>query len=170
MRQVKLYTLKEQVVTVSGDYLNICNRVDRPVHIRGSDEFIIDAPIEVKQIPVERYIEQDNVGRYNEYIVAFDPKVRKLLHINEDELKTQLRLAHTTNEGLVEYKNQLLDENKDLIEKNSRLCSYHEGLDDLRLFIYNMSFFKRLIFLFTGKVKHSKIGAAIKQTKVEKFK
>lgn len=169
MRQVKLYTLKEQVVTVSGDYLNICKHIEQPVHIRGSDEFIVDAPAEVKQVPVERYIEQDKHG-YNEYIVAFDPKVRKLLHINEDELKTQLRLAHTTNEGLVEYKNQLLDENKDLIEKNSRLCSYYEGLDDLRLFICNMNFFKRLVFLFTGKIKHSKIGVVIKQTNLEEFK
>ena len=164
MRQVKLYTLKEQVVTVSGDYLNICNRVDRPVHIRGSDEFIIDAPAEVKQVPVERYIEQDKNG-YNEYIVAFDPEVRKLLHINEDELKTQLRLVNKTNESLVKYKNQLLEENKELIEENSRLCSYYEGLDNLRLFICNMNFFNRLIFLITGN-----ISKVIKQTKVEEFK
>lgn len=165
MRQVKLYTLKEQTVTVSGDYLNICKHIEQPVHIRGSDEFIVDAPIEVKQIPVERYIEQDNVGRYNEYIVAFDPKVRKLLHINEDELKTQLRLANKTNEGLVKYKNQLLDENKELIEEKSRLCSYYEGLDNLRLFVCNMNFFKRLVFLFTGR-----LDMVIKQTKVEEFK
>ena len=42
MRQVKLYTLKEDVVAVVSDHINFHNYPDRPIHVRGSDEFIID--------------------------------------------------------------------------------------------------------------------------------
>ena len=42
MRQVKLYTLKEDTVLVTGDHINFHNYPDRPIHVRGSDEFIVD--------------------------------------------------------------------------------------------------------------------------------
>ena len=57
MRQVKLYTLKEDTVVVTGDYINMYNRQETPTHVRGSNEFIIDAPIQIKQAGVERYVE-----------------------------------------------------------------------------------------------------------------
>ena len=54
------------------------------------------------------------------------------------KLQEQCNSALKTNENLVEYKNDLLRENATLVEK---------------LFIYTtMSFWKRLVFLFTGKV------------------
>ena len=149
MRQVKLYTLKEEVVVVTGDHINFHNYPDRPIHVRGSDEFIIDAPFTIKKVGVERYVEFGCNAQQKEHLVAFDPDIRKLLGINEQKLKDELvqmkRLhdgAIKTNETLVKYKNDLLKENEDLVEK---LNAYS--------FI---TFWQRLLFLFTGKVGDTK--------------
>ncbi len=149
MRQVKLYTLKEDVVVVVSDHINFHNYSDRPIHVRGSDEFIIDAPIQIKQVGVERYVEFGRNTQEKEHLVAFDPEIRKLLGINEQKLKDELvqmkRLhdgAIKTNETLVKYKNDLLKENEDLVEK---LNAYS--------FI---TFWQRLLFLFTGKLGDNK--------------
>ena len=149
MRQVKLYTLKEDVVVVTDDHINFHNYPDRPIHVRGSDEFIVDAPIQIKQVGVERYVEFSRNAQEKEHLVAFDPEIRKLLGINEQKLKDELnqmkRLhdgAIKTNETLVKYKNDLLKENEDLVEK---LNAYS--------FI---TFWQRLLFLFTGKVGDTK--------------
>ena len=145
MRQVKLYTLKEDTVVVTGDHINFHNYPDRPIRVRGSDEFIVDAPIQIKQVGVERYVEFGRNTQEKEHLVAFDPEIRKLLGINEQKLKDELvqmkRLhdgAIKTNETLVKYKNDLLKENEDLVEK---LNAYS--------FI---TFWQRLLFLFTGRI------------------
>ena len=203
MREVDLYTLKKEKVLVTSDYISVATYTDQDIHIRGSDEFIVNAPVEVTNIPVEYYQEfsssERSVETVSAYLVAFDPKIRKLLGINEKELKDkisendkvlketlvafdpkirellginekqlkdkisendkvlkdtlvknwelteekyklqeQYNSALKTNENLVEYKNDLLRENATLVEK---------------LFINTtMSFWKRLVFLFTGKV------------------
>ena len=150
MRQIKLYTLKEDVVVVTGDYINFHNYPDRLIHVRGSDEFIIDAPYSyIKQFGVERYVEFGRNTQEKEHLVAFDPEIRKLLGINEQKLKdeiTQMKRLHDgaikTNETLVKYKNDLLKENEELVEK---LNAYS--------FI---TFWQRLLFLFTGKLGDTK--------------
>ena len=113
------------------------------------DEFIVDAPIQIKQAAVERYVEFGRNTQEKEHLVAFDPEIRKLLGINEQKLKDELnqvkRLhdgAVKTNETLVKYKNDLLKENEDLVEK---LNAYS--------FI---TFWQRLLFLFTGKLGDTK--------------
>ena len=148
MRQVKLYTLEEEVVVVTGDYINIPNYPDRPIHVRSSDEFIIDASVKMKQVGVERYVEFGK-NKKEEHLVAFDPEIRKLLGINEQKLKDELnqvkRLhdgAIKTNETLVKYKNDLLKENEDLVEKINTYLS--------------LTFWQRLLFLFTGKLGEKK--------------
>lgn len=149
MRQVKLYTLKEDTVVVTSDHINFHNYPDRPIHVRGSDEVIIDAPIHIKQVGVERYVEFGRNAQEKEHLVAFDPEIRKLLGINEQKLKDELnqikRLhdsAIKTNETLVKYKNDLLKENEELVDK---LDAYS--------FI---TFWQRLLFLFTGKLGEKK--------------
>ena len=149
MRQVKLYTLKEDVVVVTGDHINFHNSPDRTIRVRGSDEFIVDVPIQIKQVGVERYVEFGRNTQEKEHLVAFDPEIRKLLGINEQKLKDELvqmkRLhdgAIKTNETLVKFKNDLLKENEDLVEK---LNAYS--------FI---TFWQRLLFLFTGKLGDTK--------------
>lgn len=145
MRQVKIYTLKEEVVVVTCDHINFHNYQDRLIHVRGSDEFIIDAPIHIKQAGVERYVEFGRNTQEKEHLVAFDPEIRKLLGINEQKLKDELnqvkRLhdgAIKTNETLVKYKNDLLKENEDLVDK-------------LNVYLF-LTFWQRLLFLFTGRV------------------
>ena len=145
MRQVKLYTLKEDVVVVTGDHINFYNYPDRAIRVGGSDEFIIDTPIQIKQAGVERYVEYGRNTQEKEHLVDFDPEIRKLLGINEQKLKdeiVQMKRLHEgaikTNETLVKYKNDLLKENEDLVEK---LNAYS--------FI---TFWQRLLFLFTGKL------------------
>ena len=149
MRQVKLYTLKEDVVVVVSDHINFYNYPDRPIRVRGSDEFIVDVPIQIKQVGVERYVEYGRNTQEKEHLVAFDPEIRKLLGINEQKLKdelVQMKRLHDgvikTNETLVKYKNDLLKENEDLVEK---LNAYS--------FI---TFWQRLLFLFTGKLGDTK--------------
>ena len=145
MRQVKLYTLKEEVVVVNGDHINFHNYPYRPIHVRGSDEFIIDTSIQIKQAVVERYVEFGRNTQEKEHLVAFDPEIRKLLGINEQKLKdelTQMKRLHDgaikTNETLVKYKNDLLKENEEL---NDKIGTY-----------LTLTFWQRLVFLFTGKL------------------
>ncbi len=149
MRQVKLYTLKEDTVLVTDDHINFHNYPDRPICVRGSDEFIIDATINIKQVGVERYVEFGRNAQEKEHLVAFDPEIRKLLGINEQKLKDELnqvkRLhdgAVKTNETLVKYKNDLLKENEDLVEKINTYSF--------------IKFWQRLLFLFTGKLGDNK--------------
>ena len=145
MRQVKLYTLKEDVVVVTGDHIDVHNYPYRPIHVRSSDEFIIDAPIHIKQVGVERYVEFGRNAQDKEHLVAFDPEIRKLLGIDEQKLKdelNQMKRVHDsaikTNETLVKYKNDLLKENEDLVEK----------IDTYSF----LTFWQRVLFLFTGKI------------------
>ena len=149
MRKVKLYTLKEDTVVVTGDYINMYNRQETPIHVRGSNEFIIDAPIQIKQAGVERYVEFGRNTQEKEYLVAFDPEIRKLLGINEKQLKDEL----------LEVKKQ-----RDLFERHN--TGLKKGNDELfhriedqynQLCVFTtMSFWKRLVFLFTGKLGDTK--------------
>ena len=147
MKQLKLYTLKEDTVIVAShqERINMHSWSDKPIRIRGSDEVIIDAPVEVQQLQIEHYMEYSRDFNDKERLIAFDPEIRKLLGINEQKLKDELnqmkRLhdgAIKTNETLVKYKNDLLKENEELVEK---LDAYS--------FI---TFWQRLLFLFTGKI------------------
>ena len=145
MRQVKLYTLKEDIVAVTGDHINFHNYPDRPIHVRGSDEFIIDAPVKIKQAGVERYVEFGRNAQEKEHLVAFDPEIRKLLGINEQKLKDEFNkleqryeVLSMLNKGNIETKNTLSKENENLVDK----------LDAYTL----LTFWQRLLFLFTGKM------------------
>ena len=149
MRKVKLYTLKEDTVVVTGDYINMYNRQETPIHVRGSNEFIIDAPIQIKQAGVERYVEFGRNAQEKEHLVAFDPKIRELLGINEKQLKDEL----------LEVKKQ-----RDLFERHN--TGLKKGNDELfhriedqynQLCVFTtMCFWKRLVFLFTGKLGDTK--------------
>ena len=147
MKQLKLYTLKEDTVIVAShqERINIHSWSDKHIRIRGSDEVIIDTPVEVKQLQIERYVEYNRDFNDKERLVAFDPEIRKLLGINEQKLKDELvqmkRLhdgAIKTNETLVKYKNDLLKENEEL---NDKIGTY-----------LTLTFWQRLVFLFTGKL------------------
>ena len=70
---------------VTGDRINFHNSPDRPIHIRGSDEFIVDAPIQIKQVGVERYVEfgrnaqeKEDIKPSNFHLVIFNLKSANL--------------------------------------------------------------------------------------------
>ena len=82
-------------------------------------------------------VTSDNISKIDK--VLKDTLVKNW-ELTEEKYKLQEQYDSTlkTNENLVEYKNDLLRENATLVEK---------------LFTYTtMSFWKRLVFLFTGKV------------------
>lgn len=140
MKQVKLYSLKECIVTVSGDYIPYMSHNNKPSYISDSNEFVFDVPIDVKHIKIEKVV---NDGE--EYLVAFDPKIRKLLGINEKQLKDELSevkkqcdLFERHNVGLKKGNIELFHR---LEVQYNQLCMFT-----------TMSLWKRLVFLFTGKV------------------
>ena len=152
MRKVTLYTLNKEEVLVTSDYINFCGNIGRQIHVRGSDEFIVDAPVEVKQVPVERYVNLQGRSE-KECLVAFDPEIRKLLGINEKALKEELRQLSEEYQKSLRNISKLNTDNLKLEQENSRLYSHYKGLDNFFTFVSNMSFWQRLVFLFTGVVK-----------------
>ena len=140
MKQVKLYSLKEDIVTVSGDYIPCMSHNNKPSYISDSNDFVVDVPVEVQHINIEKVV---NDGE--EYLVAFDPKIRKLLGINEKQLKDELSEVKKQRD-LFERHNARLK--KGNIELFHRLEAQYNQL----CVFTTMSFWKRLVFLFTGKV------------------
>ena len=140
MKQVKLYSLKEDIVTVSGDYIPYLSQNNKPSYISGSSDFVFNVPIDVQHIKIEKVV---NDGE--EYLVAFDPKIRKLLGINEKQLKDELSEVKKQRDLFERHNAGLKKGNIELFHRlevqYNQLCMFT-----------TMSFWKRLVFLFTGKV------------------
>lgn len=140
MKQVKLYSLKEDIVTVSGDYIPYMSHNNKPSYISGSNEFVFNVPIDVQHIKIEKVV---NDGE--EYLVAFDPMIRKLLGINEKQLKDELSEVKKQRDLFERHNARLKKGNIELFHRlevqYNQLCMFT-----------TMSFWKRLVFLFTGKV------------------
>ena len=162
MKQVKLYSLKEDIVTVSGDYIPyMSHNNNKPSYISDSNEFVFDVPIEVQHIKIEKVI---NNGK--EYLVAFDPAIKKVYTTNSEVLQEQLtdkvlecnKLTHkvTLLEGdvkaLDEYNDLLLKDVESLKKRNNDLQEEYAELFLKHVKYVGLSFWKRLMFLFTGKV------------------
>lgn len=140
MQQVKLYSLKEDIVTVSGDYIPYMSHNNKPSYISDSNEFVFNVPIEVQNIKIEKVV---NDGE--EYLIAFDPKIRKLLGINEKQLKDELSEVKKQRDLFERH-------NAGLKKGNIELFHRLEAQYNQRCMFTTMSFWKRLVFLFTGKV------------------
>ena len=140
MKQVKLYSLKEDIVTVSGDYIPCMSHNNKPSYISDSNEFVVDVPVEVQHIKIEKVV---NDGE--EYLVAFDPKIHKLLGINEKQLKDELS-------EVKKQRNLFERHNVGLKKGNIELFHRLEAQYNQLCVFTTMSFWKRLVFLFTGKV------------------
>ena len=140
MKQVKLYSLKEDIVTVSGDYIPYMSHNNKPSYISDSNEFVFNVPIDVQHIKIEKVV---NDGE--EYLVAFDPMIRKLLGINEKQLKDELSEVKKQRDLFERHSVGLKKGNIELFHRlevqYNQLCMFT-----------TMSFWKRLVFLFTGKV------------------
>lgn len=161
MKQVKLYSLKEDIVTVSGDYIPYMSHNNKPSYISDSDEFVFDVPVEVQHIKIEKVI---NNGE--EYLVAFDPAIKKVYTTNSEVLQEQLtdkvlecnKLTHKVTllkddvKSLSEYNDLLLKDVESLKKRNKDLQDEYGELFLKSGKFIGLSFWKRLVFLFTGKV------------------
>ena len=148
MKEVTLYTIVKEKRVVAQDHIDFYERRydSVPVYNLGGDTPTRES-ITIQQIPVEHRVFFKR-GNKEEYYIAMTEDVRevfglelKLLNDYKMLCKDQeerLNGALKTNETLVKYKNDLLDE----VE---RLTT--EVLDTK-----TMSFWKRLKFLFTGVI------------------
>ena len=139
MKIVKLYTLNVEDVVVSGDFVEISsfNR-DEVVKIRNSDEFILPkAKVQYTKIPIEKYYNHCGIrGIDNEYLVAFDPDIKKILQIKEKDLDLEV----------VRLKRDVEMFTKMTISAERKSLSRYENV----IRIVTMSFWDRLKFLFLG--------------------
>lgn len=145
MKEVTLYTVVKEKRVVAQDHIDFYERRDSvPVYNLGGDSPIKES-ITIQQIPVEHRVFYRR-GDKQEYYIAMTEDVRdvfglelKLLNDYKTLCRDQearLNGALKTNETLVKYKNDLIDEVEELTT---------EILD-----IKTMSFWQRLKFLFTG--------------------
>lgn len=148
MKEVTLYTVVKEKRVVTQDHIDFYERRydSVPVYNLGGDTPTRES-ITTQRIPVEHRVFYRR-GNKEEYYIAMTEDVREVLglelkllndykelcRLQEDRLKGALK----TNDTLVKYKNDLIDEVEELTK---------EILD-----IKTMSFWKRLKFLFTGVI------------------
>lgn len=149
MKKVTLYQVNKTEKIVSGDHLELRQySYDQVTPIRNSDEFIIqkDKCAEVTNLPVQKYVfcqKNWKTGKVIENIAyaCFDDELLKLIQCERSKFEN-------INNGLVCKSAELSDlksknlylEDQWLISK-TKLCK-----------IEQMGFWKRLVFLFRGKV------------------
>ena len=140
MKKVKLYTLKVEDITVSGDFVELSryNR-DEVVKIRNSDEFVLPSvKVQYSKIPIEKYYNHCGIsGIDNEYLVAFDPDVKEILQIKEKDLEREICEIKRENENSLKSLNEI---------HHSKELDYLKKITSFK----NMSFLDRLKFLFLG--------------------
>lgn len=144
MKRVKFYTLKVEDVVVSGDFVEVSsfNR-DELIKIRNSDEFVLPrAKVQYSKIPIEKYYNHCGIrGIDKEYLVSFDPEIKKILQIKEKDLEREICEIKRENENSLKTLNEI---------HHSKELGYTR---EITLF-KNMSFWDRLKFLFLGnKIK-----------------
>ena len=140
MKKVKLYTLNVEDVVVSGDFVEVSsfNR-DEVIKIRNSDEFVLpSAKVQYSKIPIEKYYNHCGIrGIDSEYLVAFDPEIKKILQIKEKDLEREIREIKRENENSLKSLNDI---------HHSKELDYLKKIASFK----NMSFWNRLKFLFLG--------------------
>lgn len=148
MKRVKLYTLKVEDVVVSGDFVEVSsfNR-DEVIKIRNSDEFVLpSAKVQYSKIPIEKYYNHCGIrGIDKEYLVAFDPEIKKILQIKEKDLEREIREIKRDNENSLKSLSEI---------HHSKDLEYAREITSFK----NMSFWDRLKFFFIGnKIKLKKV-------------
>ena len=151
MKRVKLYTLNVEDVVVTGDFVEVSsfNR-DEVVKIRNSDEFVLpSAKVQYSKIPIEKYYNHCcNRGIDSEYLVAFDPEIKKILQTKEKDLEIEIREIKRENENSLKRLNEI---------HHSKELEYTREITSFK----NMSLWDRLKFLFLGsKVKLKRVSNA----------
>ena len=139
MKRVKLYTLNVEDVVVSGDFVEVSsfNR-DEVIKIRNSEEFVLpSAKVQYSKIPIEKYYNHCGIrGIDKEYLVAFDPEIKKILQIKEKDLELEVVRLKKDVKMFTEMA---------IIAERESLSRYENVIR-----IVTMSFWDRLKFLFLG--------------------
>ena len=149
MKKVTLYQVSKTEKIVSGDHLELSSYGrDQITHIRNSDEFIIekDKCVEVTNLPIQKYVfcqKNWKTGEVSENIVyaAFDNELLDLIQCERSKFENLNNELVCKSAELSDLKSKnLYLEDQWLISK-TKLCK-----------IEQMGFWKRLVFLFRGKV------------------
>lgn len=148
MKKVTLYQVSKTDQVVSGDHLELRQySYDQITPIRNSDEFVIqkDKCVEVTTLPVQKYVfsQKDWKGNIEERIVyaAFDEQLLELIQCERSKFENLNNELVCKSAELSDLKSKnLYLEDQWLISK-TKLCK-----------IEQMGFWKRLVFLFRGKI------------------
>ena len=148
MKKVTLYQVNKTEKIVSGDHLELRQySYDQITPIRNSDEFVIqkDNCVEVTKLPIQKYVfcQKNWKGNVEERIVyaSFDNELLELIQCERskfENLNNEL-VCKSAELSALKSKNLYL-EDQWLISK-TKLCK-----------IEQMGFWKRLVYLFKGKV------------------
>ncbi len=148
MKEVTLYTVVKEKRVVAQDHIDFYERRHDsiPVYNLGGDSPIKES-ITIQQIPVEHRVFYRRGGKQECYIAMTD-EVREVFGLelkvlNDYRSRCELQESNLinalmTNENLVQYKNDLLDEVELLTEKVNK--------------VNTLTFWQRLKFLFTGVI------------------
>ena len=148
MKKVTLYQVNKTEKIVSGDHLELRQySYDQVTPIRNSDEFIIqkDKCVEVINLPVQKYVfcQKNWKGNVEERIVyaSFDNELLELIQCERSKFENLNNELVCKSAELSDLKSKnLYLEDQWLISK-TKLCK-----------IEQMGFWKRLVFLFRGKI------------------
>ena len=148
MKKVTLYQVNKTEKIVSGDHLELRQySYDQITPIRNSDEFIIqkDKCVEVTKLPVQKYVfcQKDWKGNVEERIVyaSFDNELLELIQCERSKFESLNNELVCKSAELSDLKSKnLYLEDQWLISK-TKICK-----------IEQMGFWKRLVFLFRGKI------------------
>ena len=149
MKKVTLYQVNKTEKIVSGDHLELRQySYDQITPIRNSDEFIIqkDKCVEVTKLPIQKYVFCQKNWKTGEVIenvayACFDDELLKLIQCERSKFENINNELVCKSAELSDLKSKnLYLEDQWLISK-TKLCK-----------IEQMGFWKRLVFLFRGKV------------------
>ena len=149
MKKVTLYQVNKTEKIVSGDHLELRQySYDQITPIRNSDEFIIqkDKCVEVTKLPIQKYVFCQKNWKTGEVIeniayACFDDELLKLIQCERSKFENLNNELVCKSAELSDLKSKnLYLEDQWLISK-TKLCK-----------IEQMGFWKRLVFLFRGKV------------------
>ena len=149
MKKVTLYQVSKTTQVVSGDHLELRQySYDQIAPIRNSDEFIIqkDKCVEVTKLPIQKYVFCQKNWKTGEVIeniayACFDDELLELIQCERSKFENLNNELVCKSAELSDLKSKnLYLEDQWLISK-TKLCK-----------IEQMGFWKRLVFLFRGKV------------------
>ena len=148
MKKVTVYQVSKTDHMVTGDHLELRQySYDQITPIRNSDEFLVHYPhAEVINLPIQKFVFYQNnwkTGHIDENIVyaAFDGELLKLIQCERSRFNgLQKDLVELSgNLGTLQADNLYLE--NQWLKSKTELCK-----------IKQMGFWKRLVYLFKGKI------------------